>query len=95
MTALGDLGSRAGCSRPPMRLFGYMSSSSLAVSWLAALNASSNRLVKTVYELPDHVLAQKFFTGDWTIAQVVPPGPPHPQAPQPHHLFRHRCGGIP
>ncbi|HLN65734.1 MAG TPA: hypothetical protein VK280_00465, partial [Streptosporangiaceae bacterium] len=28
-------------------------------------------------------------------ARVVPPGPPHPQAPQPQDLFRHRCGGIP
>jgi EmrB/QacA subfamily drug resistance transporter len=27
--------------------------------------------------------------------RVVPPGPPHPQTPQPHHLFRHHCGGIP
>ena len=29
------------------------------------------------------------------VAAVVPPGPPHPQTPQPHHLFRHHCGGIP
>jgi MFS family permease len=28
-------------------------------------------------------------------ARVVPPGPPHPQAPQPQDLFRHRCGGVP
>ena len=27
--------------------------------------------------------------------RVVPPGPPHPHAPQPHHLFRHHAGGIP
>jgi EmrB/QacA subfamily drug resistance transporter len=27
--------------------------------------------------------------------RVVPPGPPHPQAPQPHHLFRHHAGGLP
>lgn len=27
--------------------------------------------------------------------RVVPPGPPHPQTPQPHHLFRHHAGGIP
>jgi hypothetical protein len=27
--------------------------------------------------------------------RVVPPGPPHPQTPQPHHLFRHQAGGIP
>jgi hypothetical protein len=24
----------------------------------------------------------------------VPAGPPHPQAPQPQHLFRHHAGGI-
>jgi EmrB/QacA subfamily drug resistance transporter len=28
-------------------------------------------------------------------ARIVPPGPPHPQAPQPQHLFHHRAGGIP
>ena len=28
-------------------------------------------------------------------ARVVPPGPPHPQAPQPQHLFHHRAGGWP
>ena len=27
--------------------------------------------------------------------RVLPPGPPHPHSPQPHHLFRHPCGGIP
>ena len=27
--------------------------------------------------------------------RVVPPGPPHPHMPQPHHLFRHHAGGIP
>ncbi len=27
--------------------------------------------------------------------RVVPPGPPHAHAPQPHHLFRYHCGGIP
>jgi EmrB/QacA subfamily drug resistance transporter len=27
--------------------------------------------------------------------RVVPPGPPHPQAPQPQHLFRQHSGGIP
>jgi hypothetical protein len=27
--------------------------------------------------------------------RVVPPGPPHPHAPQPQHLFRHQAGGIP
>ena len=28
-------------------------------------------------------------------ARIVPPGPPHPQAPKPQHLFHHRAGGIP
>ena len=27
--------------------------------------------------------------------RVVPPGPPHPQAPESQHLFRHQAGGIP
>jgi EmrB/QacA subfamily drug resistance transporter len=27
--------------------------------------------------------------------RVVPSGPPHPEAPGPHHLFRHHAGGIP
>jgi len=27
--------------------------------------------------------------------RIVPPGPPHPGTPQPHHLFRHHVGGIP
>ena len=27
--------------------------------------------------------------------RVVPPGPPHPHAPPPQHLFRHHAGGIP
>jgi hypothetical protein len=27
--------------------------------------------------------------------RVIPPGPPHPHVPQPHHLFRHHAGGIP
>jgi len=27
--------------------------------------------------------------------RVVPPGPPHPRQPQPHHLFRHHAGGVP
>jgi EmrB/QacA subfamily drug resistance transporter len=26
---------------------------------------------------------------------VVPPGPPHPHEPQPHHLFHRHAGGIP
>jgi EmrB/QacA subfamily drug resistance transporter len=27
--------------------------------------------------------------------RIVPPGPPHAQVPQPHHLFHHHAGGIP
>lgn len=33
--------------------------------------------------------------GVWPSSRVVPPGPPHPSTPQPHHLFRHHAGGIP
>ena len=27
--------------------------------------------------------------------RVVPPGPPHPDRPEPQHLFRHHAGGLP
>ena len=27
--------------------------------------------------------------------RVVQAGPPLPQTPQPHHLFRHHAGGLP
>jgi EmrB/QacA subfamily drug resistance transporter len=27
--------------------------------------------------------------------RILPPGPPHPHAPKPHHLFHHRAGGLP
>jgi EmrB/QacA subfamily drug resistance transporter len=43
-----------------------------------------------------------FITAGFALAgllatRVIPPGPPHPDAPQPqpHHLFRHHAGGIP
>jgi hypothetical protein len=26
--------------------------------------------------------------------RVVPPGPPHPHAPQPQHTFGHHAGGV-
>jgi Mycothiol maleylpyruvate isomerase N-terminal domain len=54
-----------------MGLSGDMSSPTSGASWLAALNASSERLIKTVRELPGEVLARPSFTGDWTIAQVL------------------------
>jgi hypothetical protein len=27
--------------------------------------------------------------------RVVPPGPPRPRGPQPHHLFHRHAGGMP
>ena len=48
-----------------------MSSPIPAATWLAALNASSNCLIKTVYGLPEEILARPSFTGGWTIAQVL------------------------
>lgn len=71
MTAPGNSDGGRGCSRPPLRLSGDMSSPTSAASWLAALNASSERLINTVVELSDEVLARPSFTGDWTIAQVL------------------------
>jgi uncharacterized protein (TIGR03083 family) len=71
MAAIGDPDSRRGWSRPPVGLLGDMSSPTSAASWLAALNASSERLMKIVDELPDEDLARPSFTGDWTIAQVL------------------------
>jgi EmrB/QacA subfamily drug resistance transporter len=36
-----------------------------------------------------------FALGGLLATLVVPPGPPHPHSPQPHHLFRHHAGGMP
>jgi hypothetical protein len=36
-----------------------------------------------------------FALGGLLATLVVPPGPPHPRSPQPHHLFRHHAGGMP
>jgi len=40
-------------------------------------------------------VAAGFAVAGLLATRVVPPGPPHPDAPQPHHLFRHHAGGIP
>ncbi len=41
-----------------------------------------------------------FVTASFALAgllatRVVPPGPPHPDRPEPQHLFRHHAGGLP
>ena len=41
------------------------------------------------------LVAAGFALAGLLATRVVPPGPPHPHAPQPHHLFRHHAGGIP
>jgi uncharacterized protein (TIGR03083 family) len=41
------------------------------MTWLAALNTSSERLVKTVHDLTDDALAQPSFADGWSIAQVL------------------------
>ena len=40
-------------------------------------------------------VAAGFALAGLAATRVVPPGPPLPQVPQPHHLFRHHAGGIP
>ena len=39
-------------------------------------------------------VAAGFALADLLATRVVPPGPPLPQAPQPHHLFRQHAGGL-
>jgi hypothetical protein len=41
-----------------------------------------------------------FVTASFALAgllatRIVPPGPPSPRPPQPHHLFHRHAGGIP
>ncbi|SIR74057.1 TIGR03083 family protein [Micromonospora avicenniae] len=40
-------------------------------TWLDALNTSSERLLKTVRDLPDDVLARPSFADRWSVAQVL------------------------
>ncbi|MEV6370661.1 maleylpyruvate isomerase family mycothiol-dependent enzyme [Micromonospora musae] len=40
-------------------------------TWLAALNTSSERLLETVRDLPDDILARPSFADDWSTAQVL------------------------
>jgi MFS family permease len=41
------------------------------------------------------LVAAGFALAGLLATRVVPPGPPHPDPPQPHHLFRHHAGGVP
>lgn len=71
MVALGDPNGGSGCSQPLPRLPTGMSFPISASSWLGAVNASSERLMTTVNELADEVLARPSFARDWTIAQAL------------------------
>ncbi|MFL6054021.1 MAG: maleylpyruvate isomerase family mycothiol-dependent enzyme [Actinoallomurus sp.] len=42
-----------------------------SMTWLAALNAASERLIKTVHDLSDDDLARPSFADGWSIAQVL------------------------
>lgn len=42
-----------------------------STTWLTALNTSSERLIKTVHDLPDDALSQPSFADGWSIAQVL------------------------
>ena len=68
--------------------------SALGVAIVAAIlvavsGSFTHRVVVAMFATAGFALAGLFLT------RVVPSGPPHPQAPQPHHLFRHHAGGLP
>jgi hypothetical protein len=60
----------------------------------------SATLVAMVGSITHRTAAAMFVTAGFALAgllatRVVPAGPPLPQPPQPHHLFRHHAGGLP
>ena len=60
----------------------------------------SATLVAVSGSIAHRTVVAMFVTAGFALAgllatRVVPPGPPHPQTPQPHHLFRHHAGGLP
>ena len=60
----------------------------LAATLVAVHGGTSHRTGVAVFVAAGFALAGLLAT------RVVPAGPPHPQAPQPQHLFRHHAGGI-
>jgi EmrB/QacA subfamily drug resistance transporter len=61
----------------------------VAATLVAAHGTAARRTAEAMFVAAGFALAGLLAT------RVVPPGPPHPQAPQPQHLFRQHSGGIP
>jgi EmrB/QacA subfamily drug resistance transporter len=61
----------------------------LSATMVAVHGAISHRIDVAAFVAAGFALAGLLAT------RVVPAGPPHPQAPEPQHLFRHQAGGIP
>jgi EmrB/QacA subfamily drug resistance transporter len=61
----------------------------VAATLVATHGSATRRTTEAMFVAAGFALAGLLAT------RVVPPGPPHPQAPQAHHLFRQHSGGIP
>ena len=61
----------------------------LSATLVAVHGGTAHRTVVAMFVAAGFALAGLLAT------RVLPPGPPHPHAPQSHHLFRHHAGGIP
>ena len=61
----------------------------VSATLVAVSGSFTHRTVVTMFVTAGFALAGLVAT------RVVPAGPPLPQTPQPHHLFRHRAGGLP
>lgn len=61
----------------------------VSATLVAAHGSTGQRTAEAMFVAAGFALAGLLAT------RVVPPGPPHPHLPQPHHLFRHHAGGIP
>ncbi len=61
----------------------------VSATLVAAHGSAARRTAEAMFVAAGFALAGLLAT------RVVPPGPPHPQAPEPQHLFRNQCGGIP
>jgi uncharacterized protein (TIGR03083 family) len=67
MAPLGDVSESGRLFAPPSRLATTVNTT----TWLAALNTTSERLLKTVQDLSDDALARQSFADEWSIAQVL------------------------
>ena len=63
----------------------------VSATLVAITGSASHRTTTAMFITAGFALAGLLAT------RVIPPAPPHPDAPppQPHHLFRHHAGGIP